>query len=317
MKVIRDNFKMKIKNPTFIVLGSFDGIHQGHKALIQNAVEAAKEYNEALEDEKLRAKVMVCTFRNHPLFTINKDLAPKLIMSNEQKIDVLHELGVDIVNLIDFDEKFMKISPEKFIFNLKDCYNVKGITVGFNYRFGYKNLGDVDLLKTLSGSLNFKLVVMDPVIIEEEIVSSSAIRYLIQEGNIEKANKFLGRPFTLSGKIIKGRQLGRTIGFPTINLDYSRKFIIPKGGVYYTHVNYKEIIYKGITNVGYNPTVQGKKLSIETYILDFNESIYDEVVQLYFISKIRDEKKFSSIDSLKDQLEKDKEFSINKPYCFL
>lgn len=317
MKVIRDNFKMKIKNPTFIVLGSFDGIHQGHKALIQNAVEAAKEYNEALEDEKLRAKVMVCTFRNHPLFTINKDLAPKLIMSNEQKIDVLHELGVDIVNLIDFDEKFMKISPEKFIFNLKDCYNVKGITVGFNYRFGYKNLGDVDLLKTLSGSLNFKLVVMDPVIIEEEIVSSSAIRYLIQEGNIEKANKFLGRPFTLSGKIIKGRQLGRTIGFPTINLDYSRKFIIPKGGVYYTHVNYKEIIYKGITNVGYNPTVQGKKLSIETYILDFNESIYDEVVQLYFISKIRDEKKFSSIDSLKDQLEKDKEFAINKPYCFL
>jgi len=317
MKVIRDNFKMKIKNPTFIVLGSFDGIHQGHKALIQNAVEAAKEYNEALEDEKLRAKVMVCTFRNHPLFTINKDLAPKLIMSNEQKIDVLHELGVDIVNLIDFDEKFMKISPEKFIFNLKDCYNVKGITVGFNYRFGYKNLGDVDLLKTLSESLNFKLVVMDPVIIEEEIVSSSAIRYLIQEGNIEKANKFLGRPFTLSGKIIKGRQLGRTIGFPTINLDYSRKFIIPKGGVYYTHVNYKEIIYKGITNVGYNPTVQGKKLSIETYILDFNESIYDEVVQLYFISKIRDEKKFSSIDSLKDQLEKDKEFAINKPYCFL
>jgi riboflavin kinase/FMN adenylyltransferase len=314
MKVIRDNFKMKIKNPTFIVLGSFDGIHQGHKALIQNAVEAAKEYNKALQDEKLRAKVMVCTFRNHPLFTINKDLAPKLIMSNEQKIDVLHELGVDIINLIDFDEKFMKISPEKFIFSLKDCYNVKGITVGFNYRFGYKNLGDVDLLKTLSESLNFKLVVMDPVIIEEEIVSSSAIRYLIQEGNIEKANKFLGRPFTLSGKIIKGRQLGRTIGFPTINLDYSRKFIIPKGGVYFTHVDYKGVIYKGITNVGYNPTVQGKKLSIETYILDFNESIYDEVVQLYFISKIRDEKKFSSIESLKDQLEKDKEFAINKPY---
>lgn len=314
MKVIRDNFKMKIKKPTFIVLGSFDGIHQGHKALIQNAVEAAKEYNKALEDEKLRAKVMVCTFRNHPLFTINKDLAPKLIMSNEQKIDVLHELGVDIINLIDFDEKFMKISPEKFIFSLKDCYNVKGITVGFNYRFGYKNLGDVDLLKTLSKSLNFKLVVMDPVIIEEEIVSSSAIRYLIQEGNVEKANKFLGRPFTLSGKVIKGRQLGRTIGFPTINLDYSRKFIIPKGGVYFTHVDYKGVIYKGITNVGYNPTVQGKKLSIETYILDFNESIYDEVVQLYFISKIRDEKKFSSIESLKDQLEKDKEFAINKPY---
>lgn len=314
MKVIRDNFKMIMKNPTFIVLGSFDGIHQGHKALIQNAVEAAKEYNKALEDEKLRAKVMVCTFRNHPLFTINKDLAPKLIMSNEQKIDVLHELGVDIINLIDFDEKFMKISPEKFIFSLKDCYNVKGITVGFNYRFGYKNLGDVDLLKTLSESLNFKLVVMDPVIIEEEIVSSSAIRYLIQEGNIEKANKFLGRPFTLSGKIIKGRQLGRTIGFPTINLDYSRKFIIPKGGVYFTHVDYKGVIYKGITNVGYNPTVQGKKLSIETYILDFNESIYDEVVQLYFISKIRDEKKFSSIESLKDQLEKDKQFAINKPY---
>ena len=312
MKVIRDNFKKKLKNPTFIVLGSFDGIHMGHRALIQSAKATMDEYNKNIFDEALKAKVMVCTFKNHPLTTINKELVPRLIMSNREKIKVLDELGVDIINLMDFNKEFMKISPKDFIFNLKKYYNAQGIIVGFNYRFGYKNLGDVDLLREFSELLNFKLIVVEPIIVDDEVVSSSAIRYNLQEGKIEKANKYLNRYFMLSGKVIRGKQLGRTIGFPTINLDYNKKFVIPKGGVYYTYVEYNNKIYKGITNIGYNPTVEGKKLSIESHILDFNKSIYDEEVKLYFICKIRDEKKFHSIEALKLQLEKDKQFANSK-----
>lgn len=312
MKVIRDNFKRKRKSPTFIVLGSFDGIHRGHRELIKSAIDAAKEYNEDIFDEAIKAKVMVCTFKNHPLSTINKELVPKLIMSNKEKIKILEELGVDIVNLMDFNKEFMKISPKDFIFNLKRYYNAQGIIVGFNYRFGYKNLGDVELLSKLSELLNFKLIIVDPIVVDEEIVSSSVIRYHLQEGKIEKANKYLNRYFMLSGKVIKGKQLGRTIGFPTINLDYNKKFIIPKGGVYYTQVEYNNQRYKGITNIGYNPTVEGKKLSIETHILDFDKTIYDEDVKIYFISKIRDEKKFDTIEGLKFQLENDKEFAKSK-----
>jgi len=180
MKVIRDNFKKKSKSPTFIVLGSFDGIHMGHKALIKSAIDAADEYNKDIYVEATKAEVMVCTFKNHPLSTINKDLVPKLIMSNKEKVKVLEELGVDIVNLMDFNKEFMKISPKDFILNLKRYYNAQGIIVGFNYRFGYKNLGDVDLLRELSELLNFKLIVVEPIIVDDEVVSSSAMiaRYL-------------------------------------------------------------------------------------------------------------------------------------------
>lgn len=309
MRVIRDNFKQEIKNPTFIALGSFDGIHQGHRALIESAIQAAQDYNKSNTNGALKAKTMVCTFKNHPLATINKELAPKLIMDNKQKVEILQELGVDIVNFMEFNKDFMRISPESFILNLKEFYNVQGIIVGFNYRFGYKNLGDVELLYKLSNSVGFNLIVVEPVIIDEEIVSSSAIRYHIQEGHIERANRFLKSPFMLSGKVIKGRQIGRTIGFPTINLGYNKKFVIPKGGVYYSYVEYHKAFYKGITNIGYNPTVDGKKLSIETHILDFEKSIYDEQVKVYFISKIRDEKKFNSIEELKEQLESDKKYA--------
>lgn len=311
MRVIKDNFKHEIKNPTFIALGSFDGIHQGHRALIEKAIEATKLYNKHYNKD---AKTMVCTFNNHPLTVINKDLAPKLIMDNKNKVEILQGLGVDIVNFMEFDRDLMKISPEEFIFNLKYFYNVTGIIVGFNYRFGYKNLGDVELLKTLSTSLGFTLNIVEPVIVEDEVVSSSAIRYHIQEGNIERANKFLQRPFMLSGKVIKGKQIGRTIGFPTINLGYSKKFTIPKGGVYYTYVEYNNKFYKGITNIGYNPTVEGRKLSIETHILDFEKSIYNKEVNIYFVSKIREEKKFKSIEDLKTQLEADKNFAKSTNY---
>lgn len=312
MKVIEDNFSKILETPSVIVLGSFDGIHSGHRTLINSARKLADKIK---KDQHIKdIEVMVCTFKNHPLSVINKEICPKLVMSNEEKSILFEKLKVDIVNFMEFNKEFMSISPDEFIKNLKKYYNVKGIVVGFNYRFGYKNLGDVEILKKYSEILDYQLFVVNPVTVDGEVVSSSAIRHNLQEGNIEKANKFLDRPFMLKGYIIKGKQIGRTIGFPTVNLNYDKSFIVPKGGVYGTIIEYKNNFYKGITNIGYNPTLEGNKLSIETNILNFDKNIYGEEIKLYFIEKIREEKKFVNLEELKNQLSKDKSYINHKDY---
>jgi riboflavin kinase/FMN adenylyltransferase len=300
MLIYEDNFNIKLNEQTYIALGSFDGLHLGHMSLIDKTLKLAKSNN---------VKSMIFTFKNHPLTVINEEMAPRLIISNDVKSNLLEHIGIDILNYAEFNIEFMKISAEDFIYNIIQHYNAKGFIVGFNYRFGYKNLGDVEFLHSLSKKLNFEVHVVDPVKINGEIISSSKIRHLISEGDITKANYFLTRPFMLEGKVIRGKQLGRKIHFPTINLDYDKKFVLPRGGVYYTIVEYDNKQYKGITNIGYNPTVNDKKLSIETHILDFEKDIYDEFVRVHFYKRIRDEKKFDSLEYLIEQLKKDKKYA--------
>jgi riboflavin kinase/FMN adenylyltransferase len=256
-------------------------------------------------------KSMVYTFKNHPLSIINKEKVPKLLMDNETKLSLLEGFGVDMVNLVNFDTEFMKISPEAFIENMVNHYNVKGLVVGFNYRFGYKNSGDIELLREYSNKLDFELHVIESVTYKDDVVSSSRIRGLISEGSLQEANKMLMLPYMLKGEIIKGKQLGRTLGFPTANLKYDSSFQIPATGVYYTAVEYENKLYKGITSVGFNPTVEPVEstITIETYILDFDKFIYGENIKLYFINRIRDEVKFESLEKLSVQLKKDKEYA--------
>jgi riboflavin kinase/FMN adenylyltransferase len=303
MIVIKDNFKTKLKYPTYIALGNFDGLHLGHMHLINKTVELAKDNF---------AKSMICTFENHPLSIINKEICPKLIMDNDTKINLLGSTGIDIVDLINFNKNFMKTTPEQFIKNMVNFYNVKGIVVGFNYRFGYKNLGDVEMLETYSDILGYRLYVAEAISVNQEIVSSSKIRHLITEGDITKASELLGRPHSIIGDVIKGKQFGRTIGFPTVNLNYNKKYIIPKGGVYYTIIEYNNNLYKAITNIGYNPTVEGGKLSVETHILNFDKQIYGEAVKINFVNRIRDEFKFNTIERLKEQLSKDEKYAFEQ-----
>ena len=300
MLIIKDNFKTKLEDPTYIALGSFDGLHLGHMHLINRTIELARENN---------AKSMICTFENHPLSVINKEICPKLIMDNDTKLSLLENTGIDIVNLAKFDKEFMNIAPEDFIKNMVKCYNAKGIVIGFNYRFGYKNLGDVEMLQKYSTILGYKLYVCEAISTNQEVISSSKIRHLIDEGNIIKANELLGRPHTITGKVVKGKQFGRTIGFPTVNLNYNKEFILPKGGVYYTVVEYENHLYRAITNIGYNPTVEGGKLSVETHILNFDKQVYSEMIKINFINRIRDEVKFNTVDELMQQLVKDKEYA--------
>lgn len=303
MIVLNKSCEKNIEDRNYIALGSFDGLHIGHLELINKTIKLAKEN---------RVKSTVFTFDNHPLSIINEDMMPKLLLDNNLKEELLKKLQLDYLVYKEFDKEFMKMTPEEFIHYLIEKFNPIGFIVGFNYRFGFKNLGDNNLLKSICNSEDIDLYIINPVECDDEIVSSSKIRSLIKDGNIEKANILLSRPYTLIGHVVSGNQIGRKINFPTINLDYDKKFLVPRGGVYLTVVEYNKRKYKAITNIGYNPTVKNIKFSIETHILDFNKTIYGEEVRISFIQRIRDEKKFNSLKELSFQIENDKEFALNK-----
>lgn len=289
----------KIKK-SYIALGSFDGLHLGHVSLIDKIVTLAKEN---------KGTSIVYTFKNHPRAVINPLSPPKLLMDNDDKISILKRKGVDLIYFEEFNKDYMKISPEDFIKRLCDKFNVKGIIVGFNYKFGFKNLGNTKILKELQEKYGYELYIMNPCEFNNEIVSSTRIREDLLLGKVEEAQVMLNRPYKLKGKVVLGRRIGSTIGFPTANIDVRENSVLPKIGVYYTNVKWNNKVYRGITSVGNNPTVNGERLTIETNILDFSKDIYDENIEVFFIKKIRDEKKFNSVEELANQLEKDKEYA--------
>ncbi|WP_291647494.1 bifunctional riboflavin kinase/FAD synthetase [Clostridium sp.] len=303
MIVIDDIIMDNKDSENYVALGSFDGLHSGHLSLVKKTVQVAKEKN---------GKSMVFTYKNHPKTLVKPESAPKLIMDLETKLKYLEEENVDIVVLRSFTKEFMSVSAEDFIKLLCVDYNVKGIIVGFNFKFGYKNLGDVKLLEDLQSKYGYKLYVMKPYTYNSDVISSTRIRKSILEGDVKEASKMLSKPYLIKGKVIHGKKLGRTIGFPTANLEFDSKIIIPDKGVYYTNVEYNNKAYKGITSVGYNPTVNGQQLTIETYILDFNNTIYGQEIKVYFIERIREEIKFNSLDELVEQIKKDENFAKDR-----
>jgi len=295
--IIKDNSKAN-----YVALGSFDGLHLGHLSLIRKAISLAKENN---------GNSMVFTYKNHPLSIIKPELAPKIIMDLQSKLQCLKNENVDVVAIRTFSKEFMEMSPEDFVKVLSVDYNVKGIIVGFNFRFGHKNEGDIKLLESLKEKYGYEVWVMEPFKYNNEVISSTRIRKSILKGEVNEAIKMLSRPYSIRGIVKHGKKLGRTIGFPTANLGFDEKIIIPKIGVYYTNVIWNNKIFKGITSVGYNPTVNGQDLTIETYILDFDNEIYGQEIEVLFVDRIRDEKKFDSLDALVEKLKEDKEFAVN------
>ena len=304
--IIKDKDLKDIQtSDNYIALGSFDGLHLGHLSLIHKVHEEA---------QKSGGKSIVYTFKNHPRAVLNKENSPKLLMDNDEKAEILQKCGIDMLYFQEFNSEFMKMTPKEFVEFLINKFHAKGLVVGFNYKFGYKNMGDTHLLKELAEEYGFKLFVMEPCRYEGEVISSTRIRKAIEDGEVQKACEMMSHPLRLSGAVMHGRKIGRTIGFPTANLEYNKNYVLPAIGVYYTNVKVNNNIYKGITSVGNNPTVDGKNLTIETYILNFDEDIYGENIQVFFIKKIRNEKKFNGIEKLKDQLKKDKSFASNENY---
>lgn len=270
-----------------IILGNFDGVHLAHKKLILKGIKEAK---------KLNLIPTVYTFK-----TLTGD--KKYITTFKEKIDLIKKLGIEEIIVEDF-EKVRNIKAIDFINNiLKKELNAKAVCCGFNYRFGYKREGDTGLL-----SQNIISFIIEEYKINGVSVSSSNIREFLKEGKIKEANTLLGYDFFYSGKIIKGKQLGRTIGFPTANIEKDKNKIEVHYGVYgtYSYLECEKREFLSITNIGKNPTVKGYDYNIETNIYDFNKFIYDEEIVVHLKEKIRNEVKFSSLDELKNQIEKDK-----------
>ena len=306
MDIIKSIWDVNNVEESVVTIGKFDGLHNGHKVLIKKAVESSK---------KRRIKSVVFTFANHPANYFNNH-SVKNIITDKDKMKKLNHLGIDIVVNIPFDEKMTNISADDFARKiLKEKLRAKKVIVGHDFTFARNKEGNAKLLKLLGAKYNFKVEVVKPVKINNIRVSSTYIRNLIAEGSVNKVKEYLGRNYQLEGKVIKCKQLGRTIGFPTANMKIENEMLVPKCGIYATKVYLNGETYFGATNIGYNPTVEGKDLSVETNILDFNEDIYGKTIKLEFLERIRDEKKFYSLEELKSQLKIDIDYIYKKYIC--
>lgn len=291
--------KIKIENykedrfETAIALGNFDGVHIGHKEILLNMVDTAK---------KLDLIPSILLFDNHSK-VVTSGKAPMSLTSNIQKEDIVKNLGVEIIYSINFDENLMKLQPEEFVKNiLIDKLNTKLVVVGFDYRFGHKASGDVEDLKELGKKYGFKVIVLEPIYIGDILVSSTKIRELISEGNLELANNMLDRNYQITGKVIAGNKIGRTLGFPTANLELTDNYPVPKHGVYRTKTTIDDKTYLSATSVGYNPTFINNNVKIECHIIDFDEKIYDQIIYIDIIEYLREEMKFDNIKDLIKQI---------------
>lgn len=290
-----ENFEEKKYN-TSIALGNFDGVHIGHRDLIKSMIEDSRELN-------LKSSVLL--FENHTK-SVLRGQAPQLLTNNKQRIRLLKYLGVDILYKTNFNSSIRELSPEQFIRNiLIDKLNVKAITVGYNYRFGYKAMADIKVLKSIGERYGIKITIIEPIMLEEEIVSSTKIRDYLEKGFIQKANSMLGRNYTITGKVVQGKNIGNKLGFPTANIELKDRFLVPKSGVYYTKTKIMDKTYLSVTSIGKNPTFNEVEVKIETHILDFNENIYGKDIEIELIKYLRKEIKFDNLDDLKNQIKLD------------
>lgn len=282
-------------------LGFFDGVHKAHSKILSECVSYGKEHG---------LKSVALTFEKSPGEYFGKEI--KYLTSRSQKEELMKALGIDEVCSLPCDEKMLSLSPEEFIDNiLVDKLGAKALLCGFNYTFGKGAQGNTQMLEALCNERGIKVFVLPCMEDGDITVSSSNIRHALSLGDIEKANKLLTRPFEVIGKVEKGKELGRTLNFPTANIYPEKSFPDIPYGVYATKTKIDNAEYISVTNVGVNPTVGDKNLRIETYILGFEGDIYNKCISVKFYKFLRGEQKFPSVIKLKEQIEKDKENTIN------
>ena len=297
MKIYKNFIIQPQHKNSVILVGNFDGIHLGHQKLFS----LAKKYK-----KKNSLKVGVLTFEPIPKFFFNKALRNFRISSLEQKIDNLKRLNVDFIIIKKFDKKFSKTKSSIFIKEvLRKKLKPKFIFVSNNFRFGNKREGNVKQLIKFGTLCDYKVVKPEPLVINKKVASSSLIRNYLQKGNLEKANKMLNRNWSIHGKVQKGKQLGKKIGFPTANIDI-KDYVLACPGVYAVRV--KKIrggYFKGIANLGYRPTFNGKKILLEVHLFNFSGNLYNKYLTVEFKKFIRKEKKFKNINQLRKQIKID------------
>ena len=293
------NIKKKHKN-SIILIGNFDGIHLGHQKLFKLAKIYQKKYS---------LKIGVLTFEPMPKMFFNPNLKNFRLSNLNQKIENLSKLNVDFIIIKKFNRKFSKTKSISFIKEtLGKKLNPKFIFVSNNFRFGNKREGDVKQLMRYEKLCNYKIVKPQPLVIKKRIISSSLLRKHLQSGKLNHVNKLLNRNWSIEGKIQKGRQLGKKIGFPTANIDIN-SYVLAKPGVYAVKVKKKKSskYIKGIANLGYRPTFNGKKILLEVHLFNFSENLYNKYLRVEFLKFIRAEKKFKNVDQLRKQIKVDLE----------
>ena len=281
---------------TAVALGTFDGVHIGHQSIIQRAMNLAKAH---------KLVSVVYTFSNHPLEQIAPDKVPMQIGDNISKADILKAMGVQMLVNVAFNEKLCRQSPEAFIDELCHSLNPHYLVTGPNFSFGTKAKGNPRMLLRMGEEYGFQAEVGQAVQLDGRMVSSTRIRSLIEAGDLEKTNEYLGRYFSFGGRVIHGDHRGRTLGFPTANLAIGTHRAMLSNGAYAVLVWLKGKRYNGIANIGDNPTFEGCNRRLEVNILDFSQNIYDTAITVQFVAKLREQKKFSGIDALVKQLRAD------------
>lgn len=286
---------------SIVTIGTFDGVHLGHQQILKRLTELKKIYG---------GETLLFTFDPHPrkvLFPNQADL--KLLTTTEEKCELLKQFGIDHVLVYPFTKDFANINAHDYIKNvLVNGLKTKLLVIGYDHRFGSNREGNINTLKAFSAQMSFMVEEIPAHEIDQLNVSSTRIRKSIEEGDLVTANKFLGYTYFLSGKVVKGKQLGRQIGYPTANIElFNPDKLIPKIGVYAVNVIHQEKRYKGMLNVGFNPTTDtDNKIKVEVNIFEFNQEIYGDAIKIEFVKRIRDEEKFANLEELKQALANDK-----------
>ncbi|MEP1032887.1 bifunctional riboflavin kinase/FAD synthetase [Ekhidna sp.] len=288
-----------------VTIGTFDGVHIGHKTILRRLVEEAKENN---------GKSVLITFWPHPRFILKKDADKlKLLTTFEEKVEIVKELGVDYILKIAFTPQFSNLSADEFVRKiLVDQVGTKQLFIGYDHHFGNNREGNIQFLQEHSSPYGFAVNEISKQEIDHIGVSSTKIRNTLESGEIHLANSLLGRNYSICGKVVDGNKKGKSLGFPTANIHVSETYkLLPADGAYAIKAFVRGFEYLGMLNIGFKPTVDGRERTIEAHLFNFEEDIYGQEVRVEFVKALRKEMKFDSLEALKEQLNKDKEIALS------
>ena len=304
LKIFHSINDFRSTKKTIITLGTFDGVHIGHKKILEKVLQNTNgEQYESL----------VLTFFPHPRMVLQGDSDIKLLNTINEKIDLLQGIGIENLVIHPFDEAFSRLTAEEFVKTiLVDRLNIQKIIIGYDHRFGRNRTANIDDLINYGEQYGFEVEQISVQEINEISVSSTKIRQALSEGDMTLANDYLGYDYFITGTVVEGKQLGRTINFPTANIKIQENYkLIPQNGVYIVKSTIENKLVHGMMNIGMNPTVNGQNRSIEIHYFDFDADLYDKEIRVSIVNRIRSEQKFESFELLKSQLEKDKKTALN------
>ena len=303
METVRGISKFKSTLPTAITIGTFDGVHIGHRQILLRLINNAKQTN---------LNAVLLTFFPHPRMVLQKETNIKLLNTLEEKLEILESLGLNYTIVHPFTKEFSRLSAIEFVRDvLVNQLKTRKIVIGYDHRFGRNRNANINDLITFGNTLDFEVEEISAQEVDEVSVSSTKIRMALENADIETANSYLGYPYMLTGVVKKGKGIGRQLAFPTANLYIKESYkLIPKNGVYVVQSNIDGKVYYGMMNIGFNPTVEGKEKTIEVHFFDFDQDLYERKIKVELLHHIRDEHKFDSVESLKEQLTKDRQTSL-------